>query len=455
MINRVLIVAWRDFVATVSSKGFVLGLLVMPLLMLAFVHLLPRIAGSHGPQLHGEVEVIDATGKVLPELRGALNPTTGAPIAAQSIQRAMTPGAPVQGQRAGMNPRMTTNGTAPDLTVLELPADSDVSRAKFWLIQPPKAEPRHLALIVIHPDAVIRGASNREYGTYDLYVSRGLDEATETVIHEGLRRALIASRLKASGFDQGAVEATMRVTQPNSIIVAAAGEQPARRGLSRMLPFICGILLFIGVITGGQLLMTSTVEEKSSRVVEVLLAAVSPVELMSGKLLAQLGVGLVIMVTYVGLGILTLAQFSMMSLLDPMLVVYLVTFYVITYLVYGALMLAIGAAVNQIADAQSLMGPVMILLIIPYFLTQFIGQAPNSSFSVAMSFIPPVNTFAMLARLASGTPPPLWQVWISLSLGLAAAAVTVWFAAKIFKIGLLMHGKPPSFATLVRWARMA
>jgi ABC-2 type transport system permease protein len=91
----------------------------------------------------------------------------------------------------------------------------------------------------------------------------------------------------------------------------------------------------------------------------------------------------------------------------------------------------------------------------PYILTQFIGQAPNSSFSVALSFIPPVNTFAMLARLASGTPPPLWQVWISLSLGLAAAAAAVWFAAKIFKIGLLMHGKPPNFATLVRWARMA
>jgi hypothetical protein len=66
-----------------------------------------------------------------------------------------------------------------------------------------------------------------------------------------------------------------------------------------------------------------------------------------------------------------------------------------------------------------------------------------------------VNTFAMLARLASGTPPPLWQVWISMSLGLAAAAAVVWFAAKIFKIGLLMQGKPPNFTTLVRWARMA
>ena len=84
-----------------------------------------------------------------------------------------------------------------------------------------------------------------------------------------------------------------------------------------------------------------------------------------------------------------------------------------------------------------------------------IGQAPNSTFSVVVSFIPPVNTFAILARLASGTPPPLWQVGLSALVGIAAACAAVWFAAKVFKVGLLMHGRPPSFATLVRWARMA
>jgi ABC-2 type transport system permease protein len=118
-------------------------------------------------------------------------------------------------------------------------------------------------------------------------------------------------------------------------------------------------------------------------------------------------------------------------------------------------MLAIGAAVSQIQDAQSLMGPVMILLVAPYIFVQFIGQAPNSTFSVAISFIPPLNSFAMLARLASATPPPLWQVWLSVLVGLASAALTVWFAAKVFKFGLLMHGKPPNFATMIRWARMA
>jgi ABC-type Na+ efflux pump permease subunit len=214
-------------------------------------------------------------------------------------------------------------------------------------------------------------------------------------------------------------------------------------------------LLFIGVLTGGQTLMTSTIEEKSNRVVEVLLAAVSPLELMWGKLIGQLGVGLVVMAIYIGMCVLGLFQFALFGLLDPMLIVWLLAFFLVTYLVFGALMLAIGAAVNQIADAQSLLGPVMLLLIAPYMLAPIIGQAPNSVFSVAVSFIPPINTFAMMARLATVTPPPVWQVLLSLLIGVAAAAGAVWFAAKVFRIGLLMHGKPPNLATLIRWARQA
>ena len=84
-----------------------------------------------------------------------------------------------------------------------------------------------------------------------------------------------------------------------------------------------------------------------------------------------------------------------------------------------------------------------------------IAREPNAPFSVALSLIPPVNTFAMLIRLSSTTPPPAWQTWLSIGIGVASAYVTVWFAAKIFKVGLLMHGKAPDLATLVRWAREA
>jgi ABC-2 type transport system permease protein len=101
------------------------------------------------------------------------------------------------------------------------------------------------------------------------------------------------------------------------------------------------------------------------------------------------------------------------------------------------------------------MGPVMLLLILPYMLSPIVGRAPNSPLSIALSFIPPINSFAMMTRMASDAPPPAWQVWLTVLVGLGAACGAIWFAAKVFKIGLLMHGRPPNVATLVRWARQA
>jgi ABC-2 type transport system permease protein len=442
MMQRIWMVAARDFTATVSGKGFLLGLLLMPVLIVVFAVLGPRILNSRSPDIVGQVAVVDPTGGVSSGLREALAPEAIAARRRQILENGPGPG--------GLG-----NLSIPHISVVERPPGEPLQNDKEWIAQPATGRNRHLALVVVHPDAVVRETGNSEYGSYDLYISPRLDEGTETVIIGGMRQALVSARLKADKIDPGAVQASMRVVPPTSVTVGTNGERQTQRGVARLLPLICGVLIFIGVITGGQILMTSTVEEKSSRVVEVLLAAVSPVELMWGKLLGQLGVGFVILAIYIGLGILALVQYSLMGLLDPMLILYLLVFYLLAYLVYGALMLAIGAAVNRIADAQSLMGPVMILLVAPYVLVPMIGRAPNSTLSVAFSFIPPINSFAMLARLASGTPPPLWQVFGSVAAGVAGACLAVWFAAKVLKIGLLMHGKPPNFGTLVKWARMA
>jgi ABC-2 type transport system permease protein len=447
--SRILDVARRDFTATVGSKGFIIGLLFMPVLMLLFVVLGPRIMNARSPQVRGEIAVMDLSGRVTPELRTALDP---AHIAALKVEEAKRSGNPV-----AQNARKSASDldNIPVLSLVERPASAEIQTEKDWLIQDKSATPHHLAVVVIQPDAVVRAAGEAEYGTYDLYTSRLLDGRTESTLHEALRQALVTTRLKSKGLDQAEVEASMRVARPNAVIVAAAGEQASQRWLTRMLPFVCGVLLFIGVFSGGQVLMTSMVEEKSSRVVEVLLAAVSPLELMWGKLIAQLGVSLLILAVYCGLGLLALVQFATVGLMDPMLLVYLAAFFIIAYLIFGGLMLTIGAAVDQMADTQGLMGPIMILLLAPYVLTGMIGQAPNSALSVTLSFIPPINTFAMLARLASDTPPPAWQVVLAIVIGFAAAVGVLWFAAKVFRIGLLMHGKPPNFATMLRWARMA
>jgi ABC-2 type transport system permease protein len=450
--KRILLVARREFIATAGTKGFVIGLLIMPALLALAAVVGPRLISARSPVVRGEVAIVDATGRVTAELRATMAPAAVRERRIAEARRAL----PAELAQAGGMGRQAVEraaGQPPVLDLVERAPTADREREKAWLLTG-GPDARRLALIVVHPDAVER-TRDGEFGTYDLYASRALDDATEGALQDSMRQALINARLGAGALDRAAIEAMMRVPRPRAVIVSADGEQRANRQFTEMLPFIMGLLLFIGVIIGGQTLMTSMIEEKSSRVVEVLLAAVSPFELMAGKLLGQLGVGLLVLALYIGLGLVAVYSFAMLGLVDPLLLVYLLVFFLITYVVFGALMLSIGAAVSQVADAQSLMGPVMILLLIPYMLSPMIGRAPNSTFSVVVSFLPPINTIAMMARIGSEAPPPAWQIWLTALIGIAAAWGAVWFAAKVFKVGLLMHGKPPNFATLVRWARAA
>jgi ABC-type Na+ efflux pump permease subunit len=168
-----------------------------------------------------------------------------------------------------------------------------------------------------------------------------------------------------------------------------------------------------------------------------------------------MSVSLLVLATYIGLGLMVLVSAAMVGLLDPWLLVYLLLFFLITYAVFASIMMAIGAAVNEMREAQSLLTPVMLVLMLPWMFAFPISRDPNTPFAIALSFIPPVNTFVMMIRLTSSTPPPGWQVALTAIIGVSTAVAALWFAAKVFKIGLLMHGKPPSLGTLFRWAKAA
>jgi ABC-2 type transport system permease protein len=457
--NKILLIAQREFLTTISNRGFLFGLFIMPLLIGVAVLVGPRLlSAARSPQVVGRVAVMDPTGQVLPALRTTLSLSAIETRRAEDARRTLAD-VPAANRAMAERAMQGARGNAPNLTIEERPANTaslvDRVAVEKQALSSADSAGRPLALIVIHQDSVARPDQSGEFGTYDLYASQSLDAATEGVIYESLSQALVQARLGAAKLDQQQVDAMTRVRRPTSTIVTAGGEQRAQRKFMQMLPFIVGVFIFVGVITGGQTLMTSTVEEKSSRVVEVLLAAVSPFQLMAGKLLGQSAIGLLAMAIYLGLGLLALYSFAMFGIIDPMLIVYFIVFFLITYLVFGALMIAIGAAVNQIQEAQSLMGPVMLLLLVPYMLSPMIGAAPNSTLSVVVSFIPPMNTMAMMARMASDSPPPAWQVWLTVLVGFGGACAAVWFAGKVFKVGLLMHGKPPNIATMIRWAREA
>jgi len=455
--NKVFQVALREFVVTVSNKAFILGLLVMPAMIAIFVLIAPRVFNFQNFKVEGEVRIIDPEGVLTPELRTTLEKRKDAARRAEETKQALEKAPAAVRDIAAKAPAgalQNALGPVPDIRLVERKPDADIQQEKAWLIEE-KQEIKHLALVVIHKDAIIPAEGKTTYGSYDLYVPPNLDDRADTEIQQSLRDGLINLRVRARSLDRNTIDAIVRIPRVESVTVTKGNERQTVRAFSFILPISVAMLLFMGVMTGGQALLTSTVEEKSSRVIEVLLSAVSPMQLMAGKLLGQMVVSLLVLGLYMVMGLAMLTSLSLFGLFNPWLILYILIFFVIMYLVFGSLMMAVGAAVNEMREAQGLMMPLMLILMIPWFMWMPISRDPNSTVSVALSFIPPINTFAMLLRMASSAPPPWWQVWLSIGVGVLSVFGALWFTAKVFRIGLLMYGKPPNFATLIRWARSA
>jgi ABC-2 type transport system permease protein len=444
--SKVWQIAVREFAATVFTKGFIIGLLIFPTIVALGVAFGPRLFGDRDFSVAGQIAIIDSTGKVLPELRSVVTTGRSDTAVAELVERARAGGA--------ADAVISVLQSTTKLALAERPADADIEREKAWLNAGAPGDAR-LALVVLHRNAVEPAAGETALGSYDLYVPANTDNRVEIAVQGALREAIINARMRARDLDRAATAALVTVPRVRSVTVTAEGERGTVGGLNFILPVAFMFLLFMGVMGAGQGMLTTTVEEKSSRVIEVLLSAVSPLELMGGKLLGHMGISLLAMSLYLGLGLITLASFSLFGLLDLSLIGYLFIFFLIAFFTIGSLMMAVGAAVNDMREAQQLMMPMSLLLMVPWMLWFPISRNPDSVLATVVSFLPPLNTFGMLMRLASTSPPPAWQVWLSIAIGIAGVFGTVWITAKVFRIGLLMFGKPPDFKTLVKWVRAA
>jgi len=453
--KKILTVAKREFLATVTAKGFLFGILLTPAIAAAAVFFLPRLITQAPPRTDGEIAVVDASGEIAAGIRDWLSPekfTARREAEARQV-RAFTAAAAVE----------TVAGIAaeevPRITVTTL-LSADIEKEKELLkLPPPKpggVSPARLALIVIH-DESLRPEAGKEAsgGAYDLFIRGKIDNRLINEIQTAIVRVLGTTRLKIAGFDPERVAALANVGRSQPRVVTPEGGQKSYQTLNAALPVAFMILLLLSVLTSASSLMTTTVEEKSNRVVELLLSTVSSMELMTGKILGQMCVGLLILAFYTGLGLTALTAFAFSGLVDPLLFVYLLVFFILSYVTVAALMAAIGAAVSDLRDAQSLMMPVMLIFMLPWLLMVPVGNQPNSLLATVLSFIPPIGNFVMMIRLSTNTPPPVWQAILAILVSAAGAYCALLAAAKIFRVGLLMFGKPPTFGTLVRWVKMS
>ncbi len=217
--------------------------------------------------------------------------------------------------------------------------------------------------------------------------------------------------------------------------------------------FVYLFIMFMSMLTPSQMLMTSLIEEKSSRVVEVLLSAVSPFELMAGKILGLVAVGLTTAAIYVvSLAVVAGSTHLLQAPSAAMLVLFLV-YYLFGFAMFASLFAGVGAAFNTLKDAQAVMMPLSLLLVLPMMFWMPIVQHPNDLLAVALSIFPLTAPTVMILRIAVLPSPPWWDVAGSLLILGGSVPLIVWAAARIFRTGVLMYGKPPKLGEILRWVR--
>jgi ABC-type Na+ efflux pump permease subunit len=218
-------------------------------------------------------------------------------------------------------------------------------------------------------------------------------------------------------------------------------------------------LLWLSIFMIVQMLLTNTIEEKSNRIIEVLLSSVTPGELMIGKLLGIAAIGL----TMIGAWMLALFGIlswkaggssvlagQMLTVLKGSNLIFLFTLYfMMGYLMYAGFILALGSVCNTLKEAQSYMGVLTMVMMVPLLTMTFIPKDPNGSLARVLSWIPLYTPFTMMNR-ASADPPTVDLVGTFVLL-MVCTVGAIWMAGKIFRIGILRTGQPPKIIEMLRW----
>lgn len=219
-------------------------------------------------------------------------------------------------------------------------------------------------------------------------------------------------------------------------------------------PFGLMGLLFMVALTTTPPLFNSVMEERAGRISEVMLGSVTPFELMAGKLIGNLGISLLLATIYMACGYFAAVVYGYAHLLSLVIFLAFAFFLVIAIALFGSLFIAVGSVCDDVKDAQSVMMPMMLLMVLPLLMVPAIVKAPGGSLTTGLSLFPTTAPFVMPLRLALPSPVPIWQVGASIALTSAFTIACVWAAGKIFRTGILVQGKSLSLPELWRLMRL-
>lgn len=466
--NRTLLIAHREFMAYARTVGFWLSLLAFPLFgalggaipimmkhaeparTVTLVQAAPAGSGL-AEAVRQSLENEQARGEIS-ALRMAAIPEAGVAGSDRVRQVAET-----EGYQAGIAalkreaPRAGASFKAPrpNLTLVAPPAElvsaapgeaQDAMARRYLGDDAPEGE--KLSAVVFLTDANGQPAAR-------VWTARATDDAVEDAIRDALKDANRRQVFAAGGIDPAVVEQTDRFRPDMAVFSPKArsgGEVSFRDKLPTVVGLAVGFILWSLIITGASILLNSVMEEKSNKILEVLLSSASATEILTGKVLGVALLTLTVLFAWGGLGGISLiaaapdvARDIGSVLMSNGLLIYFLLFMVGGYLMYAVLFAAIGAFCETPRDAQTLMGPIMMVLAAPLLVMQMAIRTPDATVVKVMSLIPPFTPFVMAARAPSG--PPLIEIVGALIGMFLFAALMVWVAGRAFRAGALSDVK--------------
>lgn len=504
------LVAWREFMENARTKGFWIGIFLFPLII-AVSGTLPVLISKKGVSTRHYV-LVDQTGEYAPLIRGEMSSRRQSQVEAalKAFARRSGTNGPLAGflRAAGTNALATrldvdslraalgTNDAsiagfaAPRAAWLEVPAPSGIDPAadiptletqlRPWLrgekLLPPSEatpKPRLFAAVIIPREYRGGSASNSVRYWSENLADTDLRESIQRILNDELRRR----EYRAAGVDPALVARIEASRAPVTELNPRKAEGEERVGLADKLrqwaPSFFVYLLWVSIFAVSQMLLNSVIEEKSNRIIEVLLSSVTPGELMLGKLLGVAMTGGVMMSAWIGslvsvvfvqarlvgatagaeapAGAAGFATDILSLFQSSWLLPGFALYFILGYVAYAAIFLTIGSLCSTLKDAQNLMGPVMLLLMVPLFLLPFVPRDPHGPIATIFSWIPLYTPFIMMNRITAS--PPLFDVIGTGILLVAFDLLVLWACGRIFRLAILRTGQPPKIVELIRWLR--
>jgi ABC-2 type transport system permease protein len=294
------------------------------------------------------------------------------------------------------------------------------------------------------------------------YVARETSDFIEVAtLQAALKTALLRQELLSRGVSSAEADQFVKPVDLDAITIKG-GEERHDGGLPQFISVIVLVtMLYMNLILYGVAVMRSVLEEKISRVMEVVLSSATARELMAGKILGVGAVGLTQVAIWIVLGLATATPGLLMARsrlsginLGPGALLAFAAFFVLGYLLYSALYAALGAMVNSEQEAQHWQFFVVLPLIVPVMMMAYVIRQPNSPLSVGMSLVPFFAPILMYLRVVVQTPP-WWQVVLSITLLILTLWGAVALCSRIYRVGILMYGKRPTLPEIVKWVRFA